>query len=93
MNAHGISQNEVARRASTSSVHLSQIMCGKSNPSPGVLRKLHNVLFQHTEEEERIMPAEVRDAVLEEGGASRDGGERRRWGGCFLTNGASLRDS
>ena len=60
MNAHGISQNEVARRADLSSAYLSQIMSGKSNPSPGVLKRLHGVLFQRSKAEERIMPAEVK---------------------------------
>ena len=59
MNAHGISQNEVARRAGVSSGHLSQIMNGSRNPSPGVLKKLHGVLFQRTHVE-RVMPAEVK---------------------------------
>ena len=59
MNAHGISQNEVARRAGIGSAHLSQIMNGKSTPSPGVLKRLHGVLFQPTRAE-RVMPAEVK---------------------------------
>ena len=60
MNAHGFSQNEVARRAGISSANLSQIMNGRNNPSPGVLKKLHGVLFQRSEAEERVMPAEVK---------------------------------
>ena len=60
MNVHGISQNEAARRAGLSSAYLSQIMSGKSNPSPGVLKKLHGVLFQRSKSEERVMPAEVK---------------------------------
>ena len=59
MNAHGFSQNEVARRAGISSANLSQIMSGKSKPSPGVLKRLHGVLFQPTSAE-RVMPAEVK---------------------------------
>ena len=59
MNAHGFSQNEVARRAGISSAHLSQIMNGRNSPSPVVLRKLHGVLFQPTKAE-RVMPAEVK---------------------------------
>ena len=59
MNAHGISQNEAARRAGISSAHLSQIMNGRNNPSPIVLKKLHGVLFQPTKAE-RVMPAEVK---------------------------------
>ena len=59
MDAHGFSQNEVARRAGISSAHLSQIMNGKSTPSAGVLKGLHGVLFQPTKAE-RVMPAEVK---------------------------------
>ena len=59
MNAHGFSQNEVAQRAGISSAHFSQIMNGRNNPSPVVLRKLHGVLFQPTKAE-RVMPAEVK---------------------------------
>ena len=59
MNAHGFSQNEVARRAGISSSNLSQIMNGRNNPSPGVLKRLHGVLFQPTKAE-RVMPAEVK---------------------------------
>ena len=60
MDAHGFSQNEVARRVGISSAHLSQIMNGKSSPSAGVLKSLHGVLFQRTKAEERVMPAEVK---------------------------------
>ena len=60
MDAHGLSQNEVARRAGVSSAHLSQIMNGNSSPSAGVLKKLHGVLFQRSKAEERVMPAEVK---------------------------------
>ena len=60
MDTHGLSRNEVARRAGVSTGHLSQIMSGKANPSPGVLKKLHGVLFQRTRTEERVMPAEVK---------------------------------
>ena len=60
MNAHGFSQNETARRAGISSSHLSQIMNGKANASPGVLKSLHGVLFQRTKAEERVMPAELK---------------------------------
>ena len=59
MNAHGISQNEVARRAGISSSNLSQIMNGRNSPSAVVLRKLHGVLF-HPTKAERVMPAEVK---------------------------------
>ena len=59
MDAHGISQNEVARRAGISSAHLSNIVSGKASPSAGVLRKLHGVLFRPAKEE-RVVPAEVK---------------------------------
>ena len=59
MNAHGFSQNEVARRVGISSSHLSQIMNGKASPSAVVLRELHGVLFKPTRAE-RVMPAEVK---------------------------------
>ena len=60
MDAHGISQNEVARRAGISSSYLSQIMNGKSSPSAGVLKRLHAVLFRRAKSEERVMPAELK---------------------------------
>ena len=60
MNAHGFSQNEVARRAGICSSHLSQIMNGKASPSAGVLKRLHAVLFRRTKSEERVMPAELK---------------------------------
>ena len=59
MNAHDISQNEVARRAGISSGHLSQIMTGQRSPSPGVVKRLHGALFRPTQAE-RVMPAEVK---------------------------------
>ena len=85
MNAHGFSQNEVARRAGISSSHLSQIMNGKAIPSPGVLRSLHGVLFQRTKGEERVMPAELkvlgwrkgeRSGTVVHGARGRDGTAR-----------------
>ena len=66
MDAHGISQNEVARRAGISSAHLSNIMCGKASPSAGVLKKLHGVLFRPTKEE-RVVPAEVKVLAWKKG--------------------------
>ena len=60
MDAHGFSQNEVARRVGICSSHLSNIMNGKTSPSAGVLRKLHGVLFQRAKAEERVMPAELK---------------------------------
>ena len=77
MDAHGFSQNEVARRAGISSSYLSQIMNGRSTPSAGVLKRLHAVLFRRAKSEERVMPAEVTVLGLAEGRAERDGGARR----------------
>ena len=59
MDAHGISQNEVARRSGISSAHISNIMSGKATPSAGVLKNLHRVLF-HPAKEERVVPAEMK---------------------------------
>ena len=92
MRAHGISQNEVARRAGISSGHLSQIMNGNRIPSPGVLKRLHGVLFQRMQGE-RVMPVELRvlgwrkgdrrGMVLQGAGGPgrRDGGGTVRTGG------------
>ncbi len=66
MDAHGISQNEVARRSGISSAHLSNIMSGKAIPSAGVLKKLHGVLFQPAKEE-RVVPAEVKVLAWKKG--------------------------
>ena len=60
MDAHGFSQNEVARRAGISSSLLSQIMNGKRAPSGSVLKRLHAVLFRPSKSEERVMPAELK---------------------------------
>ena len=59
MDAHGVSQNEVARRAGVSSGYLSAVMAGKATPSPAVLQRLHGVLYRRAPREERVMPAEV----------------------------------
>ena len=92
MDALGISQNEVARRAGISSSHLSQIMNGQRSLSPCVLKKLHGVLFQRTPTE-RVVPAEVKVlgwrkgersgmVVRGAGGPGRgDGGDAVRTGG------------
>ena len=67
MEAHGISQNEAARRAGISSALLSQIMNGKRTPSGDVLRRLHGVLFQPSSEE-LVVPAEVKVMAWKKGG-------------------------
>ena len=67
MDAHGFSQNEVARLAGISSGHLSQIMNGQRTPSGRVLEKLHGVLFQPSAAE-LVVPAEVKVMAWKKGG-------------------------
>ncbi len=94
MDAHGISQNEAARRAGISSAHLSQIMNGKSSPSAGVLKGLHGALFRPTKAE-RVMPAEVKVLGWRKGersgmvvrGAGGPGRGARSGGGTIRTGG------
>ena len=59
MDAHGISQNEAARRAGISNAYLSHILNGTRTPSGKVLRKLHEVLFRPSAAE-LVVPAEVK---------------------------------
>ena len=59
MDAHGLSQNETARRAGISNALLSQIMNGQRTPSGKVLRKLHEVLFRPSAAE-LVVAAEVK---------------------------------
>ena len=59
MDAHGYSQNQVARLAGISTGHLSLIMNGQRTPSGGVLRRLHEVLFRPTEAE-LVAPVELK---------------------------------
>ena len=67
MEAHGYSQNEVARLAGISSGYLSQVMNGQRNPSGEVLAKLHGVLFQPSAAE-LVAPAEVKVLAWKKGG-------------------------
>ena len=67
MDAHGYSQNQVARLAGISSSHLSQIMNGQRTPSGDVLRRLHEVLFRPTAAE-LVVPAEVKVMAWKKGG-------------------------
>ena len=67
MDAHGFSQNEVARLAGISSGHLSQVMNGQRTPSGKVLKKLHGVLFQPSAAE-LVVPAEVKVMAWKKGG-------------------------
>ena len=89
LNAHGITQNEAARRAGISSGHLSQIVNGLRDPSPRVLKRLHGVLFRKSRSEARVVPAEVKVVGWRKGqrrgivvrGAGGPGGASIRAGG------------
>ena len=59
MDAHGYSQNQVARLAGISTGHLSLIMNGQRTPSGDVLRRLHEVLFRPTAAE-LVVPVELK---------------------------------
>ena len=88
MDAHGYSQNEVARLAGISSGHLSQIMNGQRNPSGEVLKKLHGVLFRPSAAE-LVAPVELKVMAWKKGrrngvvvrGAGGPGGAGIRVGG------------
>ncbi len=88
MEAHGISQNETARRAGISPAHLSQIMNGQRTPSGDVLRRLHAVLFAPTARE-LVAPVELKVMGWKKGGrngvvvrgAGGPGGDTIRTGG------------
>ena len=67
MDAHGWSQNEVARRAGISVSYLSQIMNGQRTPSGGVLRRLHDVLFAPSAAE-LVAPVELKVMVWKKDG-------------------------
>ena len=67
MDAHGWSQNEVARRAGISVSYLSQIMNGRRTPSGPVLRLLHAVLFAPTTQE-LVAPVELKVLAWKKGG-------------------------
>ena len=61
MDAHGFSQNQVARLAGISTGHLSLVMNGQRTPSGDVLRRLHEVLFRPTAAEaELVAPVELK---------------------------------
>ena len=59
MDAHGYSQNHVARLAGISTGHLSLIMNGLRTPSGDVLRRLHEVLFAPSPSE-LVAPVELK---------------------------------
>lgn len=86
LDAHGINQSEVARRAGISTAHMSQIVSGQRRASPTVLRKLHAVLFQPSKTELHVMPAEVKVLGWRKGDRSgmvmrEDNGQTARVGG------------
>ena len=88
MDAHGISQNEAARRVGISVGHLSLIMSGQRTPSGDVLRRLHDVLFAPSPAE-LVMPVELKVMAWKKGkrngvvvkGAGGPGGDTIRNGG------------
>ncbi len=88
MEAHGISQNETARRAGISPSLLSQIMNGLRTPSGDVLRRLYDVLFAPASRE-LVAPVELRVMGWKKGGrngvvvqgAGGPGGDTIRTGG------------
>ena len=88
MDAHGISQNETARRAGISVAHLSHIMNGLRTPSGDVLRRLYDVLFAPTSQE-LVAPVELKVMAWKKGGrngvvvkdAGGPGGDTIRTGG------------
>ncbi len=59
MDAHGYTQNQVARLAGISTGHISLIMNGQRTPSGDVLRRLHEVLFRPTAAE-LVAPVELK---------------------------------
>ena len=88
MDAHQISQNEVARRAGISNAMLSQVMNGRRKPSGDVLRRLHDVLFAPSPAE-LVAPVELKVMGWKKGGrngvvirgAGGPGGDTIRTGG------------
>ncbi len=88
MDAHGISQNEVARRVGISTGYLSQVMNGQRKPSAKVLRGLHDVLFAPSPAE-LVAPVEMKVMAWKKGGrngvvvkgAGGPGGDTIRTGG------------
>ncbi len=74
-----VSRNEAARRAGISSGQLSQIVNGLRDPSPGVLKRLHGVLFRKARSEARVVPAEVKVLGGRRGVVVRGAGSGRRF--------------
>ena len=67
MDAHGISQNEVARRAGISKGYLSDVMAGRRTPSGTVLKRLHAALFAPSPAE-LVAPVELKVLGWKKGG-------------------------
>ena len=67
MDAHGISQNEAARRAGISTGYLSEVMAGRRTPSGDVLKRLHEVLFTPSPAE-LVAPVELKVLGWKKGG-------------------------
>ena len=95
MEAHGISQNEAARRARICSAHLSMIMAGKRVPSGSVVKRLHEVLFAPSPAE-LVMPVELkvmgwkkdgRNGVVVRGAGGPGAGRNQPGGGTIRTGG------
>ncbi len=88
MDAHGISQNEAARRAGITASYLSQIMRLQKPPSGRVLQRLHEVLFAPSPSE-LVTPVELKVLAWKKGerngvvirGAGGPGGDSIRVGG------------
>ena len=88
MDAHGISQKEVARRVGISTGYLSQVMNGQRKPSAKVLRVLHDVLFAPSPAE-LVAPVELKVMAWKKDGrngvvirgAGGPGGDTIRTGG------------
>ena len=70
MDVRGVSQNEVARKASVSRSHLSEIIAGKATPWAKVLHWLHGVLYRRSSKEERVMPVDVQVLAWRKGARS-----------------------
>lgn len=87
MDAHGISQNEAARRAGISSAHLSRIMTGKATPVEGRSEAVARCPVQA--DEGRGAGGSRRDegAGLEEGWTTRGGSVRVRRAGRWFHSG------
>ena len=67
MEAHGISQNEAARRAGISVGHLSLIMSGQRTPSGDVLKSAARDPVRNRRQAERVMPVELKVLAWKKG--------------------------